>query len=280
MHDKPFFSVCLIATKREETIVEALESLCLQTFSDFEVIVTIRKHNDKTIDKIYEFKESDLFKQNEEKFKIYEIDNEYDSIAEWNDPLKYAIGKYVGILEGDDKFESNHLLNIYEEIIENPNIGIYATGNKQYTYKKLGLIESMDYYKYIISFIEIPPPSQTFFIRTNKNDNSYLYNTKDFVYAPEIELYLRISNDGYNAFHSDKNSVIRSTIPSASSGLGWKYFQDQIKIIKEHKSEYQGKELLRLEKLFKNLMLKSFIRTLLKKKKVDFQLIKGVFSAL
>lgn len=280
MYKKPFFSVCLIATKREETIVEVLESLCLQIFSDFEVIVTIRKYDDNTIDKINKFKERDLFKQNEEKFKIYEIEKEYDSIAEWNDPLKYATGKYVGILEGDDKFESNHLLNAYEEITANPNIGIYATGNKQYTYQKLGLIKSMDYYKYIISFIEVPPPSQTFFIRIDDNDNSYLYNTEDFVYAPEIELYLRIANDGYNAFHSDRNNVVRSTIPSKNSGLGWKYFQDQISIIKQHKNEYQEKDLLRLNKIFKTLMIKSFIRTILKKKKIDLKLLKGVFSAL
>lgn len=278
MHKIPFFSVCLIATKRESTITEVLESLCLQTFNDFEVIVTIRKYNDKTLEKINIFQENDLYIQNKDKFKIVEIDEEYDSIAEWNDPLKYAIGKYVGILEGDDKFEPNHLFKAYQEIITNENIGIYATGNKQYTYKKLGFIESYEYHKYILSFIEVPPPSQTFFIRIDKKNNPYLYNTNDFVYAPEIELYLRISNDGYNIFHSDQNGVIRSTIPSENSGLGWKYFQDQIKIIKEHKNQYEGKELLRLDKMFKILMLKSFIRNILKKRKIDLKLFISILD--
>jgi hypothetical protein len=278
MYKKPFLSVCLIATTRENTIIEALESLCLQTFDDFEVIVTIRKYNDRTIDRINEFKKTELFIKNKSKFNIHEIDKIYHEIEEWNDPLEFAKGTYVGVLEGDDKFENNHLENVFNNIIENTNIGIYATGNKQYTFKNLGYIKSINYYRHLLEFIEIPPPSQTFFMRVDNNGDQYLYNTTCFVYAPEIDLYLRIISDGYDAFHSDKNSVIRSIIPSKNSGLGWKYFQDQIKIIKKNKNEYSSKKLISLDVLFKINMMISFLKTMIKKKRVDLILIKEIFN--
>ena len=58
MSNSPFLSVCLIATTREDTIFYAMKSLCEQSFDDFEVIVTIRKYSDRTIEEIDRFSDA------------------------------------------------------------------------------------------------------------------------------------------------------------------------------------------------------------------------------
>lgn len=279
MYKTPFLSVCLIATTRESTIFNSLRSLCEQNFRDFEVVVTIRKYDDNTLEEINRFKSTALFRENIDKFKIYKINKKYDDIDEWNDPLKFAVGEYVGILEGDDEFGSSHLQDVYNKIMDYPNIGLYATGNSRLSCDKLGFIKSNEYYKYILSFIDTPPPSQVFFKRVGVCKMSYHYNVKDFVYAPEIDLYLRIMKDGYNSYHSDNNDVVRS-FGSYTSGLGFKYFQDTVKLIELNRDKYNFKELLNVNILIKKRMLKSFLKGIIRKRKIDWKLLRGMLNVL
>lgn len=279
MSNSPFLSVCLIATTREDTIFYAMKSLCEQSFDDFEVIVTIRKYSDRTIEEIDRFKSTKLFKVNSDKFKIYEIDKEYDDINEWNDPLQFAKGLYVGILEGDDKFGSSHLQDVYNKITCYPNIGLYATGNSYGSCHKLGFIKNNEYYKYLLTFVSISPPSQTFFKRVDSNGMNYYYNTKDFVYAPEIELYLRIIKDGYNAYHSSNNAVIRAA-SGCQSRHGYKKFQDTIYLVGLNRDKYGLRELIDLNLRIKKRLFKQFLKVVWKQKKIDWKILRGLLSAL
>lgn len=273
---QPFFSVCVLATKREKTIYDTLLSLCAQTFQDFEVIVTFRDYNDRTHSEIERFKETIGYLSSKISFSFYNIDCKYESIKEWNDPLQYAEGDYIAMLEGDDQYLPNHLEVAYNNIRNNPNVGIYATGNQYYNFKKLGFFVSGDYFKYILSLSEVPPPSQNIFIRLNTTQGSFLYNTDDYIYAPEIDLYLRIASEGFNAFISDENSVFRDVTPSITSGLGWKYFRDHLYIVQKYGQFYDAKSLFRVNTMLKKRMLMSFIRTIVKLKSVDLNLLKGI----
>jgi len=273
MYNEPFFSIYLIATKREKTIINTLESLCNQTFNNFEVIVTTRNYNDKTRDNIEKFKKTSLFKKNETKFKIYNIDKAYHSIEEWNDPLEYGRGKYCGILEGDDKFEPRHLELAYQEINAHDNIGIYATGNQIGSLKNIGFLLADEYHNYVLSMLEISPPSQTFFIRKDNYENIFFYNTKDYVYAPEIELYLRLSSQSFNAFQSKHDTVTRDIKKSKGNSLSWKYYHDQNRIMSQKIMSYSVGGLIKSDLFFKKKMLKAVIKGILSKQKFDFKLL-------
>lgn len=62
-------------------------------------------------------------------------------------------------------------------------------------------------------------------------NKKYFYN-KDYIYCPEIELYLKIFSNGLRKYH--KQNVFRG----ASFGevhYTWKYFIDKFKIIDKYK---------------------------------------------
>ena len=82
----------------------------------------------------------------------------------------------------------------------------------------------------------VPPPSETIFIKSDQDSNLFLYDHNIFMYAPEINLYLEITNKGYDAFYDNYQNVWR--YPSSYKQRSWKYFHDSFKIISIYKNHY------------------------------------------
>ena len=239
----PFFSVCIPLFNREKTIFLTLASLSYQDFKDFEVKIVVYKSSDNTLGEVYRFFESDEYKISNFDYEIKISDENYD---DWNGPVNLASGKYIAMLEGDDRFLPGHLNRAFELLSINRNIGILSTGNQYRQREKAGLIKSTLFFRYIFSMIAVPPPSETIFIRSDKSLKKYLYDHKSFVYAPEIDLYLRIAKDGYDAYYDTAQDVWRS--PPSNKKSSWKYFHDYFVILKKYKNH-------------KNITKKMFLET-------------------
>jgi len=239
----PFFSVCMPTHNRGQTIFRALKSVQNQKFRDFEVVIVDNRSIDGTVKEVKRFFQSDLYNKNPFKYIFKENSKHLKGTKNWNKPLELAKGKYIAVLEGDDQFLSTHLQEAYNILSKYDNIGIYAVGNQNHPRPITGLISSEPYFKYTYKMENVSPPSETVFIR--KNDNKqYLYNTRDYNYCPEVELYLEISNDGFDVYHSPKRAVIRDVSPK--DRLDWKYLQDRFKIIQKWKDhEWIGNTLYR-----------------------------------
>jgi glycosyltransferase involved in cell wall biosynthesis len=227
----PFFSVCIPLFNRGRTIFSTLASLSYQEFKDFEVKIVVYNCSDNTLEEVYRFFNSDIYKFNKFNYEIKISDKNYD---DWNGPVNLATGKYIAMLEGDDRFLPKHLSRAFKLLSTNRNVGVYSTGNQYRQREREGLIGSIFFFKYIYSMIAIPPPSETIFIRINENLGNYLYNHKSFVYAPEIDLYLRIANDGYDAYYDTAQTVWR--YPPSYKQSSWIYFHDYFVILKKYKN--------------------------------------------
>jgi glycosyltransferase involved in cell wall biosynthesis len=229
----PFFSVCMPPYNRGKTIFRALESIQNQRFRDFEVVIVDNRSTDNAVKEIKRFFQSNLYNENPFKYTFKENSEHLKGTKNWNKPLESAKGNYVAVLEGDDRFLPTHLQEAYNILSKYNDIGIYAVGNQNRPRPITGLISSETYFEYTYKMENVSPPSETIFIR-QYNNKQYLYNTRDYNYCPEVELYLEISNDGLDVYHSPKRTVSRNV--SLKDRLDWKYLQDKFNLIKKWKN--------------------------------------------
>lgn len=226
-----FFSVCIPLLNRGKTIFSTLSSIAEQAYRNFDVKIVVYKGVDNTNEEVTRFFASNIYSQNKFEYEIEYSDKAFD---DWNGPVKIAKGKYIAMLEGDDQFTPEHLHKAYKYLSKNNNVGIYSTGNQNKKRELFGLIKSADYFRYIYSMVAVPPPSETIFVRLDKNSCQYYYNHASFIYAPEIDLYLRIAGVGYDAYYANSQDVWR--YPSSYKQNSWKYFHDPFAIVNKYKN--------------------------------------------
>lgn len=233
MSDKiPFFSVCVPAVNRGRTIYTTLQSVVLQTFRDFELIVVNCGSTDNTDEEIQRFFKSDCFATNKCKY-IYQQNNTFPKgIEDWNAPIELASGKYIAMLEGDDQYTSDYLQIAHQILYADSSIGLFGASNQCATRRVIGKINGEKLARDAYSGYHIPPPSEAIFIRMNKDDCPYKYNVDDFEYAGEIDLYIRLGLDGYNAYFIDQALIVRDTTMTDRNINTWHFYHDGFKCLK------------------------------------------------
>ena len=231
----PFFSVCIETNNRGKTIFRSLESLSNQLFKNFECIVVDDRSSDETMNEINRFINSSLYSNSPFSLKVYQNKKQLGAVFNWNKPLEHAKAKYIAVLEGDDYFHNEHLQKANAVLEKIPTLGIYATGNQLAPRPLTGIIPAKEYFKYNYRIINVSPPSETIFIRLNKNNVPYTFDVINNIYAPEHDLWMRIANDGWDAYHTDSADVYRE--PSTSfSNRSWKFYEDKFKIIEKYRT--------------------------------------------
>lgn len=103
---KPLISIIVTVFNLQEYIFECLNSIMVQSFKDFEVIIIDDGSTDDTL-LILEY-----FCKNDPRFKYYSIQNNGVSNAR-NIGINYSIGKYITFIDGDDAFHPEILNNFY-----------------------------------------------------------------------------------------------------------------------------------------------------------------------
>lgn len=191
--------------------------------------------SDGTRLEIKRFLESEDFKKAPFLYQYVEREYPPTKIKDWNEPVRLANGHYIAMLEGDDQFCKNHLSDAYEILSNNNNIGLYATGNQLRQRKKCGWLSSEEWVKHNIKMKDVPPPSEAIFVRKDKNGNPFLYNDEDYEYAPEMDIYVRISLAGFDAYFSDKQDVLRDTNSKSWYVNTWHFLVDRFVLLKKFK---------------------------------------------
>lgn len=98
------------------------------------------------------------------------------------------------------------------------------------------------------------PPSESIFIRCNKQGRSFLYNTEDYDYSPEIGLYVDIVLDGYDLYYSQKQDVYREPSTNPDKMKTWYYFSDRFAMIEKYK-KYFGRKTYTKAKLYNTILV-------------------------
>lgn len=219
---------------RGNTIERALDSLCRQTFREFEAVVVDCGSTDDTRRCVSSFFSSPEFARSPFPYRFETREWVPVGVEDWNEPVRLAGGAYIAMLEGDDFFLKDHLAQAHGVLALEKNIGIYATGNQRRRRAISGLIRAEDHLRNIYLMEEVPPPSETIFARLDKSGVPFIYNDKDYHYAPEIDLYMRIGLQGFDAYYASTQDVVRRISP-AKPNTDWKYFADHFRVAELYK---------------------------------------------
>lgn len=98
MSDQPLISILVPVFNTESFLDECLKSISIQTFENFEVIVSDDCSSDKSVLIAKEWA------RNDSRIKVFEHDSNVRMTKNWNRALGYASGKYVTKLDSDDAY--------------------------------------------------------------------------------------------------------------------------------------------------------------------------------
>ena len=216
MKSLPFFSICIETKNRFSTIERTLTSVLNQDCRDFELILVDNNSTDNTLGKINEFFNSKVFK--DKPFNYLIKNSNVLGLENWNKPIQFASGKYIAYLEGDDSYLENHLSYAKEVLTNKKNIGLYFA--QSVGKKRTKLIDTVDLSKceYLDELLQSAPAPSTIIFKRVISDKIIFFNVKDYKYAPEIDLYLKIYSFGCKIFYSKNVSIKRDVekIPKPS----------------------------------------------------------------
>ena len=115
-------SICIPAYKRVNYLERLLHSISIQTYNDFEVIIT----DDSPDDSVEE-----LLKKNKSVANIQYFKNQtpLGTPENWNEAIRKANGTWIKLMHDDDWFaDENSLQEFYEATLKNPDCSFFFSG--------------------------------------------------------------------------------------------------------------------------------------------------------
>jgi glycosyltransferase involved in cell wall biosynthesis len=187
---KPFISICIPAFKRTGYLQRLLDSISIQSYRDFEVIVTDDSNDSSVVDVIafYQKQFQLIYKKN--KVPLGPPEN-------WNEAVREANGEWIKIMHDDDWFANpDSLYEFADAIKQNPGssffycayINVFEDTHKQasvytnpFRRRKLQLNPETLFSKNVVG-----PPSVTLV----RNDKKIWYDKK-IKWVVDIDFYTR-----------------------------------------------------------------------------------------
>ncbi|MBC7425285.1 MAG: glycosyltransferase [Bacteroidia bacterium] len=215
-------SIITVVYNAESTIAQCVESVLSQEHPDIEYIVVDGNSKDNTINVLepYRNKISHLVSEPDKGL--------YDAM---NKGIRLATGDIVGILNADDFYASNQVLNYVNSQFTNSDIeglctdvAIYKNENftKPFRYYSA---QSFSTWQFIIG---IQPPHPGFFVKKNCYDKFGLYDP-EYRIAGDFELLLRFIK--INKIKTVYNNFL--SVKMRDGGLSASGFKSKVKMNKE-----------------------------------------------
>jgi len=137
----PAISIVMPAYNAEKHILEAIESVLGQTFSDFEFIIIDDGSTDNTVRLIRSYSDP----------RIVLLENRHDFIASLNLGINRAQGKYIARMDADDRMFPDRLKIQYEIMEAHPEITVCSSWMQLFNSSSVGDISKLD-----AGYIEYP----------------------------------------------------------------------------------------------------------------------------
>jgi len=191
---KPKVSICIPAYKQPELLERALNSIFIQDYKDFEVIIT----DDSPDNSVEEIVKKFLDHKN---LKYVKNTIKQGSPGNWNASIALAKGEYIKILHHDDWFLKETSLSHFVKLLdENPDVNFAFGGSKNFDDKgnvtydhranpdQIFKLKEDPIYTCLINFIGAPSAT----IYRNNINHVFDVNLKWFV---DIEFYAQVLLD-------------------------------------------------------------------------------------
>ena len=191
---KKAISVIMAAYNSETTIVESIESVVHQTFTDWEFIIC----DDGSSDNTYR-----IIKEYEARYpgKIIGIQNERNSKLPYslNHCLQYASGQYIARMDADDRCYPDRLEKQYAFLSAHPEIDVVGTGMTCFDGDRItGQRLPLESPSSSIIGLGVPFFHATIMMKKEAYDKLGGYSLKDYVLRCEdVDLWIRFFANGF-----------------------------------------------------------------------------------
>lgn len=186
-------SVVIPLYNKEQSIASTLQSVLAQTCTDYEIVVVDDGSTDNSAAVVKSIME------NTDKIRLIAQSNAGVSAAR-NAGILAAKGEHIAFLDGDDLWSPLYLTELASLIVEFPNAGLYAIGNKQIAGDEIpSLLEDE---KKIYRGWELHPWNTKFSIWTGSSSSSKqrlislgLFDTR-MTHGEDLDMWWRLILDG------------------------------------------------------------------------------------
>lgn len=197
--NRPFISICIPAFKNEKFLSRLLDSIRIQEYRDFEVIIS---------DDSPDLRLKGLVETYRKEFKILYIKNEkpLGSPANWNNAISHAKGEWIKIMHDDDWFnDSSSLHRFANQAIKGQSSFIFSgfykvkASDQSISKQQIGFIDRLFLKRnpvYLLRKNFVGHPSTTLV----KNENIKWYDER-YKWVVDIEFYIR-------SFRKDSRYII------------------------------------------------------------------------
>ncbi len=199
-------SIIIPAFKNALFLEKLLFSISIQTFKDFEVVITDDSPDDILVPVIEKFnlKLPILYKKNS---------TPLGSPENWNEAIRLSKGEWIKIMHGDDWFETNDALEVFSKAINiNPKITFFYCAcndinitNGTIIRKNRSFFETTIIRHSIFNILfsqSIGNPSCTIF----KRNKSIIFDKK-FIWLVDVDFYIQYMLDNNRAKYISNNLV-------------------------------------------------------------------------
>ena len=210
LNAKPEISICIPAYKRKEFLKRLLESIEIQIYRSYEVIVT-DDSPDIEVEKLI-----DLFRYRLSNLVYHKNLNPLGTPENWNEAMRHAKGKWIKLMHDDDWFSSPDSLALFAKAAEQERgdfiFSSYYNVSLKTGKQKVALLPAFRFRvlkKEPVSLLSrniIGPPS----VVMHRNDGHFWYDTK-LKWLVDIDMYAR---------RIEKEELVYIPDPLIKVGLG------------------------------------------------------------
>lgn len=199
-------SICIPTYENLSAFQRLMNSIRMQKYHDFEVIITDDSRNDDIMQEFYRYEDMDIH--------YYKNPVCMGAAANWNESIKHAKGEYIKIMHHDDWFTNEDSLQLFVDMLDShPDAVMAFSGSVQVSVNNR-------YERYISD-------EDANLIKTDCR-NLYLGNT---IGAPsavihrkteakyDVNLSWLVDSDYYLTMLKEKNDFVYTKLPLISIGI-------------------------------------------------------------
>lgn len=123
MNKKPMFSTIITSWNRANILPKAMNSVCDQTFEDWELIVIDDGSTDNTQEVLKRYKD-----RYGDKIKIITHEKCQERVISWNEGMKLASGDWISFLDSDDEYIFGYYEILEHNIKKYPEYKVFNFG--------------------------------------------------------------------------------------------------------------------------------------------------------
>lgn len=244
-------SIIMPVYNGQDHIYEAIESICMQTFSGWELVVVDDGSYDKTKDIV------NLFSSKDDRINYYWKKNG-GIVDALNFGLDKAKGKYIARMDADDISEADRIHEQLKFLKENKDV-VVCGSNIEFIGKRCGLSIYPETHASCMKMLPIDPCFAHPAVMINRSlaDQELRYK-KDYEFVEDYDLWERLSRKG--KFHNIQKNLLKYRVHDSQT----------TKIKRDRQIELRSLVQMRL---LNNLGIGSKIGSI-----NDFVLSRGVFD--